>query len=268
MRDLFGVGTGIVMACLTLIVAPYSWAWWILLGGGILMVVVSIGDFLVRYFTPKKSPTLRCSFDQGDIGGCVCPNIILNRRSMLAPDRLKNLPMSNASSAPTFATGFPSPYTQAIESTGTVVPTAPIYFYAALPSEKGTYYRIKVSAEHGTVFSCKGRLESLKRGSQKIIPEPIDLPFAPAKNPDHANKTIHVEHPEHVDFLFIANDNHVEVTPPNFYGPSNVEWSTLFSVPGDYVFDIGVLSPTSQASITILFHWTGKRDTSRLVAMN
>ena len=229
----------------------YSGWWWVTLLTGIAIILGAGGHLLLEHFRPKKLPELHCFFNMKDIGGCVCPNTVITR-----PKFINTLQSQSTSPFDPAWRGY------------TITPSTPDYIVTALPSEKGTYYRIKVSVEHETVFSCKGKLESLKRGSQKIIPEPIDLPFAPAENPDHANKTIHFRHPEHLDFLFIADDNHVEVTPPNFYGPSNVAWSTLFSTPDDYVFDISVLSPTAQTNIAILFHWTGKRDTARLVAMN
>ena len=37
MRDLFGIGLGVVMACIALIITPYSWQWWLLLIGGALI---------------------------------------------------------------------------------------------------------------------------------------------------------------------------------------------------------------------------------------
>lgn len=257
------IGVGIVTACLALVLTPYSLWWWVSLLLGVTIIVIAGGHLLFERLRPKTIPKLICSFDMKNIGGCMCPNTEIRRPTTVTPDRIIALPHADASSAPTFSTLF-GPH----QSFGTVSLTGGAYVEAVSPHNRGTYYRVKVSAQNGAVFSCKGRLVALKYGSEKLIPEPIDLPFAPAKNSDRSNKTIHVGHAEHLDFLFIADDNHVEVTPPDFLGPSNVKWSSLFSKTGDYTFDIAVLSPAAQSVITILFHWTGKRETSRLVAMH
>jgi hypothetical protein len=135
-------------------------------------------------------------------------------------------------------------------------------------AERGSYYRVKVTAENGTLLACTGKLISLKRGEKRLIAEEISLPFAPANNADALNKTVHNGRAKHLDFLFISDSNRVELTPHNFQGPSAVDWQSLFSVHGDYFIDIKILSPVAQSTITIVFNWAGNRETSRLVAMN
>jgi hypothetical protein len=134
------------------------------------------------------------------------------------------------------------------------------------PFQRGTYYRVKVTAKNGTVTGCRGKLLSLKRLSQSSVVD-ITLPFAPSENDDTLNKTIHDNDKEQLDFLFIHDAGHVELTPYKFLGPSGVDWQNLFSELGDYSFDIKILSPIAQATITIFFHWTGDPKTARLTQM-
>jgi hypothetical protein len=256
MRDLFGFGLGVVMACIALIIAPYSWQWWLLLSGGALMIGASIVDFFVRLVRRPPSLKLQCLFDQNDIGGCVCPNTIL---------RLSGPQQSTSSTSATNAITIAN---WGIENMGSITPTTFVFHYEEPPpSRRVTYYRVKVTAANGTAPSCKGKLVSLKR-EKRLIAEEIWLPFAPARDDDALNKTIHEDTSEHLDFMFISDSNHVELTPPGFTGPSAVDWLNLFNDPGDYVLDIKILSPAAQGNITILFHWTGERKTSKIVGMN
>ena len=252
MRDLLAFGMGVVVACLALVLTPYSLWWWTALLAGLAIVLVAGCRLLLEFYRPKKLAEIHCTFSKKDIGGCVCPNTRLNRTNTIA-----GLPRANASSSPT---GF------LFQPMGTITSTSLRLNYPPepIPTDRGTYYRVKVSAKNGSVMQCKGRLESLKLGSRRLIAESIDLPFAPAGNADALNKTIHVNSSEHLDFLFISDANKVELTPPNFLGPSAVNWQSLFDAPGDYTLEIRVLSPTAQGAITILFNWTGKRETSRI----
>ena len=223
------------------------------------MVCSAIGLILWFRFFHSKTPQLHCSFDMDDAGGCVCHDTLLRR-----PDRITNLRSASASSSPT---ALFSSFNPALEPPGTVSFTGAVYDNSMFTDvDRGTYYRIKVTAENGTIPSCNGKLISLKR-EKKLIAEPILLPFAPANNADALSKTVHENSSEHLDFLFISDSNHVELTPHGFQGPSAVRWQSLFDMPGDYSFDIQVLSPTAQDVITVLFHWTGTRETSKLRQM-
>ena len=277
----FGIGewiavvafVGALAATVAAMALPFAYpdipkeTWRLILWPGVTILVLSaiyltIDIFAFLFRGPKgKIATLRCSFNSTDIGGCVCPNTILRR-----PDRITGLRPSNASSSPTAHNLVITPN---LENQGTVGPTFRTFTLDDdVNRERVTYYRIKVSAENGTVSSCRGKLVSFKRGSQKLIAKSVDLPFAPAKNSDALNKTIHVGHSEHLDFLFISDDNRVELTLPDFVGPSGVDWPNLFAAHGDHIFDIKILSPIATGSIIIVFKWTGDRATSVLAQMH
>jgi hypothetical protein len=203
------------------------WIGWTLVG------IATVGGLALTAYMwserPEVLPRLLCTFDMQDIGGSVCPDTILTA-TRIAPG--------------------PQVYSQlrTIQSTA-----------------RGTYYRVEVCANGGSLSQCKGRLNSLKFGSTRLIAETVPLPFSPAHSNDAMEKTVHVGSPEYLDFLFITDENKVNLTPPDFLGPSAVNWCSLFDAYGDYTFDIGVLSPKAQSNITLLLHWTGKRETSKIV---
>jgi hypothetical protein len=257
-RDIFFFCAGAVVTGLGIIFQQETAFAKVLIAIGAIGMVASICHAFLSH-KKKKLPELRCSFNPKDIGGCVCPNIILKRT-----DRITGMRPSMASSAPTYFMGG-TPFV----FEGTMVPTTAITqpTVEIANADRGTYYRVKVSAENGNALSCKGKLFSLVKG-KKLIAEQLLLPFAPAGNPDALEKTIHEGSPEHLDFLFISDTNRVELTLPGFVGPSGVEWQSLFDTPGDYSFDFQVLSPTTKGKTTVLFHWTGNRSTSHLVGMN
>ena len=128
------------------------------------------------------------------------------------------------------------------------------------------WYRVKVetdSSERAT--GCCGRLISIKRGTAPIFEGEIaTLPFAMAENPDAIAKTIFPAAPEFLDILGIT-DNGVILALHKFVGATSVNWNDMFSLPGEYVFRIVVVSANATAaSIDLLFHWTLKRATSSI----
>jgi hypothetical protein len=254
-------GAGAIM------IAPTElWIGWTLIAiAGLGLAALAVYHFGTRVLRPK-APHLHCFFDVKDIGGCVCPNTRLKSR-----DTILSIPQQNASTAFTGVTTTIVPTTVVVEPQGTTLtPSGLGAFKAGVeengPFHRGTYYRVKVTAKNGTVGDCRGKLISLKRQSKSMVGD-IILPFAPSENADALNKTIHENDNEHLDFLFIHDTGHVELTPYKFLGPSGVDWQNLFSEPGDYAFDIRVFSPAAQAAITIFFHWTGDPKTSGLAQM-
>jgi hypothetical protein len=206
--------------------------------------------------TEATSTILKCFFHMND-PGCVCPNTLLSR-----PKRTKGLPRQHSSAVVTG--GIATTLTRTTATT--LTPTGGMYKTAVPSSETlGTYYRVKASAEGSHIFNCKGRLEWMKRGSLTLIGEPVWLPFAPSESADFDSKTVHVGAPEHLDFLFISNDDKAELTPVDFMGPSSIPWQTLFAATGDYTMQIKILSSAATASINLLFRWTGDRKTSEII---
>ena len=129
-------------------------------GLGAVGMVAAFLHAIWRYFiVPKvKSPTLQCSFSMKDIGGCVCPDTKLIRSTSIP-----GLPLTTHSSTSTMVGGPFSETGKTVTNTGATTdgglgPRVAI-FVDSIPV---TYYRVKVSAQNGTVLGCKGRLESLK----------------------------------------------------------------------------------------------------------
>lgn len=209
------------------------------------------GDLIIRARdAPGTGPKLNGSFSMYD-PGCV--------------RRIDNLPASTDSSTTTTTiTVFSYAVGDAIEKPPEPKPQSK----APSPFWRTNYYRVKVEAL-GTqqIEGCRGRLLSIRRGTIPILEgEAIDLPFALANQPDALCKTIRSGAPEYLDFLTITDDNTVLVTTPGFIGPSSIDWGALFLSPGEYHFDIRIMSQLAPPEpVHLLFKWTGTRSTSDII---
>jgi len=134
---------------------------------------------------------------------------------------------------------------------------------------KCDWYRMKVETIPGGLpqTGCCARLTTIKRGDNVLMSgESPLLSFAPGEQPDATNKTIHPDVPEFVDVVAVTYGEQPQVFLP-LHGnraSSSVDWANIFSLPGDYYFEVSVVSekaPTVNARL--LFHWTLNPATSK-----
>lgn len=173
----------------------------------------------------EAAPKLRCSFSMGD-PGCVRPNTAFNLSFQDGPH-------------PTDIRRIQIPC---------------------------DWYRVRVeSGSTQRAVGCRGRLIWIKKDGTTVLEgEIVTLPFALAENPDAINKTIFPGAPEFLDVLGIT-ENSVILALHKFVGASSINWDDIFSLPGEYVLRIVVVSDNAvPVSIDLLFQWTLKRATSRI----
>jgi hypothetical protein len=130
------------------------------------------------------------------------------------------------------------------------------------------WYRVKVETR-GTenICGCRGRLISIKRGEAVLLSgeNPV-LPFAPYERSDAVAKTIHPNVPEYLDLLAITEFNQVIIILHEFQGSTSVNWPDIFSLQGDYLIEIAVVSDNApSASLRLLFKWRLNRTASEIV---
>jgi hypothetical protein len=132
-------------------------------------------------------------------------------------------------------------------------------------SEDVTYYCLKVETKSvPSVAKCQGRLLWIDRGNERVLGQPIILPFSPSENNDALNKEIRSGVPEYLDFMAITDYNRVRLTPPKHRHPSSVDYDKIFSAPGDYTLRIAITSETPPIQCDVEFKWTGDRATSEI----
>jgi hypothetical protein len=126
------------------------------------------------------------------------------------------------------------------------------------------WYRIRVDAQNGNVPSCQARLISVKRGDSPLLTG--DAPPLPIAHAPAAGKTIHEGVSDYIDLLAIFENNTVDLCVPKERRASSINWSDMFSLPGDYGIRIAVTSPEAPtASIDVILRWTQDRVTSEIV---
>ena len=197
----------------------------------------------------KIRPKLKCSFGMKD-AGCVRPNTRFSTSMGFAYSS------TSSTSAMSVGPGLPT------DNPGTLQTTMGAL---TLSGPTATYYRLKVACDGlDSVSNCRGRLETIDKNGAAVNWEPCLLPFAPAQSADSLAKKIHNGAPEHLDMMFISDDNKAELTPPDFRGSSSVDWRNLFSDPAIYTMRINILSDTPTVACDIIFNWTGDRATSEI----
>ena len=129
------------------------------------------------------------------------------------------------------------------------------------------FYRIKVETNGSAqVASCYGRLRTIKRdGSTIFSDQPTRLPFSPSERADAVDKTIHEGNPEYLDFLVITNANKMFVWAADHDTQRGPKYGNLLGPPGDYEFEISVLSDTVPLSITASVRWRGLQRTAEII---
>jgi hypothetical protein len=127
------------------------------------------------------------------------------------------------------------------------------------------YYRVRIESNCiGDVAGCMGHLVSIKRnGTTLFAHESIAMPIAPGWRDNPTIKDIRDKVPEYLDVFFITDQNKIVLPAPNFLAPSTINYETLFSEPGEYVFHMIVSAPsTVSEEIDVPIKWTGDRKTS------
>jgi hypothetical protein len=129
------------------------------------------------------------------------------------------------------------------------------------------WYRIKVVASGGTFIGCRGRIISIKRGEAQVFSGEIAiLPFAPSEKEDAISKSIYEGAPEYLDLFALTENSKVTLALHKFIGSNSVNWTDMFSLAGDYRFEILVISAESvAASTSLLFRWTLNPATSEII---
>jgi hypothetical protein len=133
---------------------------------------------------------------------------------------------------------------------------------------KGTFYRVKVEADSVIqVDSCSGRLRSIKRdGTEVFSGQPCRLPFTPSERPDAVNKTIHENEPEYLDCVLVTNDNKVFIWASDQEGQRGPKYGHLLETPGDYEFNISVVSSAPTCFVPpLIFKWRGSQQSAEMI---
>lgn len=137
--------------------------------------------------------------------------------------------------------------------------------------KRGVYYRIAVEAAGTTIVEkCTGYITLITKNLQPcFVGEKLLLTFAPAEGADSTAKDLRPQIREHLDFMFIGDDNRPVITTKDFKFPSSINTDELFSERAEYVIHI-VISPQNgmPTHYNIRFIWTGLRDTARLIGFS
>jgi hypothetical protein len=132
---------------------------------------------------------------------------------------------------------------------------------------KGTFYRLKVEMSGPTpALSCYGRLHSIKHDGKEICSGlTIQLPFSKSDMPDAVNKAIHAATPEYLDLLVITNANKVFIWERKADGKSGPTQESRFDSPGDYEFEISIVSSNSPSiSVRPVLKWRGLQQNAQM----
>ncbi|MGA7433874.1 MAG: hypothetical protein WBW35_25870 [Xanthobacteraceae bacterium] len=165
---------------------------------------------------PALRPELKCSFSMND-PGCVHRNITYTEQLVLA------MPGQQPAHFPKQA--------------------------------RCDWYRIRVSAENGSIPGCRGRLLSVKRGGNELL-NGENPPLQFTHNEPDRDVAINEGVSEYLDLLGILYDQRVVLAVPLHRRSSSIQWNDMFSLAGDYEIRAAVTSPhTSAAPIDLILRW-------------
>jgi hypothetical protein len=212
--------------------------------GWVLVAFMVIGPYLAWKGQKARAdkaetflvPKLKCSFDM-NFSGCVIRDVVLqyitNVRTLL-PE-------------------------------GVSITAQALAGYLSDTVVRADYFRLKIETNNSIrVNNCHGRLLEIECEGRSLLPEPLQLPFAPAEHADALNKTVYQNIPEYLDTIAITEANKVVIPTRKHQAPSHIRYETIFSKPSDYRLRIAVVSEGAIINGDLLFRWTGDRATSKV----
>jgi hypothetical protein len=126
------------------------------------------------------------------------------------------------------------------------------------------YLRLAIASDYeGTIYSCAAAIKKISKEKKEIFDGEIRLRFRPGIEPEEATRNIIRHRSEYVDVFVVDSENRIRREDS---WVTETEWrlyDQIFSEKGEYQIEVVVWSNEVYEQITLLFHWTGDRFTSR-----